>query len=224
MKLKLSIDNYQLSILLLLFFASPLKAQVAIGEPASSSYSFSLLELSSAKVKGGLRLPQLTTTERGNLDTSSDAAAAQGLLIYNSDPDKRCIEFLNSDRQWVSISNDNPRIFFTLQGGNPLNKAEWIDPTKTTFSAAGGVGEMRTLVPHDNPECNLGSPYTTVSVKVGSLYTQIGATANTPTNGEFTVTMAQNTSTDSRYAIITVTDNCMNQSQDFILVQVGTSN
>ena len=213
MKLKLSIDNYQLSILLLLFFVLPLKAQVTIGEPAASSHSFSLLELSSAKVKGGLRLPQLTTTERGNLAVASDATAAQGLLIYNKDQDKQCIEILNSDQQWVSISNDNPRIFFTSQGGNPLNKADWKDLTAMTFPAA---GEVRTLVAHDNPECTSYS----VTVKLGA-----GITVSTPdANGTFTITMAQNTSTDSRYAIITVTDNCMNQSQDFILVQVGTSN
>ena len=103
MKLKFSIDNYQLSILLLLFFVLPVKAQVAIGEPASSSHSFSLLELSSAKVKGGLRLPLLTKTERDALVadlTGADAAAAKGLVIYNTDA--KCMQYWNGTK-WVSF-------------------------------------------------------------------------------------------------------------------------
>jgi len=97
MKLKLSIVNYQLSIILLLFFALPVKAQVTIGAQ-KTPHSYSVLELASAK--GGLRLPMLNTSERDALNLTSDSTEASGLFIYNTDMD--CVEFW-SNGAWTDI-------------------------------------------------------------------------------------------------------------------------
>jgi len=102
---KLSTLNFQLLTLLAvaLFFAMPLKAQVKIGDNSTPPKSFSVLELSTAKVKGGLRLPLLTKTERDALVaglTGNDAAAAKGLVIYNTDD--KCMQYWNGTK-WVSF-------------------------------------------------------------------------------------------------------------------------
>jgi len=97
MKLKLSIVNYQLSIILLLFFALPVKAQVTIGTQ-KAPHSYSVLELASEK--GGLRLPMLNTSERDALNLTSDSTEANGLFIYNTDMD--CVEFW-SNNTWTDL-------------------------------------------------------------------------------------------------------------------------
>jgi len=101
MNLKLSIVNYQLSILLLLFFALPLKAQVTIGAQ-KAPHSYSVLELMSAK---GLRLPMLSNDERDALNLTSDSTEAGGLVIYNTDID--CVEFW-SDGKWIDLCSATP--------------------------------------------------------------------------------------------------------------------
>jgi len=103
---KLSIVNCQLfsySIILLLFFASPVKAQVTIGKD-TIPHKFSILELRTDQVDGGLRLPQLKTTEREALNsqlTGNDAA--KGLVVF--DTDLNCLEFWNGT-DWVSMCSD----------------------------------------------------------------------------------------------------------------------
>jgi len=101
MNLKLSIVNYQLSILLLLFFSLPLKAQVTIGAQ-KAPHSYSVLELKSAK---GLRLPVLSNSERDALNLTSDSTEASGLVIYNTDID--CVEFW-SDGKWIDLCSATP--------------------------------------------------------------------------------------------------------------------
>ena len=210
MKLKLSIDNYQLSILLLLFFVLPVKAQVTIGKD-SAPHNFSILELRTEKMQGGLRLPQLTKTERDGLATTLISAtdAAQGLVIYDSGTG--CVEVWNADiKDWVALSSDKASIYFT-DNDNVLKSI--LDPTRVFFSSR---GQSLDLTVHDTPECH----NYTVSTKSGS-----GVNYSQPDgSGAFTLSMDPNSSPDSRYAIITVKDNCMNQSKDFILVQSGTAN
>jgi len=56
-------------------FALPLmlKAQVNMGSP-DPPHSFSILELSTKLMEGGLRMPQLSTVERNKLDVTSSEA------------------------------------------------------------------------------------------------------------------------------------------------------
>jgi len=102
MKSKLSIVNYPLSIIIILFFALPIKAQVNVGS-ADVPHPFSILELTTALKEGGLRLPRLSNTDRDKLHPESDPAAAQGLVIYNTDND--CVEFW-SGSAWVDLCAD----------------------------------------------------------------------------------------------------------------------
>ena len=115
MKYKLSIVNYQLSIIIILFFALPTKAQVTIGKD-SIPHSFSLLELRADKVNGGLRLPQLTTDQitaigATLLGNSGDALAAKGLVVCDTSLD--CLDFWNG-ATWISLcANALPPIQIT---------------------------------------------------------------------------------------------------------------
>jgi len=102
MNLKLSIVNYQLSILLILFFALPLKAQVTIGAQ-KAPHSYSVLELESTK--GGFRLPMLNSSERDALNLTADSTEASGLFIFNTDID--CVEFW-SEGKWIDLCSATP--------------------------------------------------------------------------------------------------------------------
>jgi len=105
MNFKLSIVNYQLSIILLiaLFFVLPVKAQVNIGS-TNPPEPFSILELTTDAKDGGLRLPQLNTEQRETLwKTHDDSIAAKGLVIYNTDIG--CVEFWNGSK-WISLCSD----------------------------------------------------------------------------------------------------------------------
>ena len=88
-------------ILVAALFTVPLKAQVTIGA-LKAPQSFSLLELTTTKVKGGLRLPLLTTAQRDALALtfSSNPAAAKGLVIYNTEA--KCLQYWNGTK-WVSF-------------------------------------------------------------------------------------------------------------------------
>ena len=119
MKSKLSIVNYQLSIIIILFFALPIKAQVNVGS-ADNPHPFSILELTTALKEGGLRLPQLSNTDRDKLHPESDPAAAQGLVIYNTD--NNCVEFW-SGSAWVDLCAD-------------------VAPAATCVAAPGQPGEI----------------------------------------------------------------------------------
>jgi len=119
MNLKLSIVNYQLSILLLLFFALPIKAQVTIGAQ-KVPHSYSVLELESTK--GGFRLPMLNSSERDALNLTADSTEASGLVIFNTDID--CVEFW-SDGKWIDLcanvlpsANINPATLANLSSGS----------------------------------------------------------------------------------------------------------
>jgi len=100
MNLKFSIVNYQLSIILILFFALPLKAQVTIGAQ-KAPHSYSVLEL--AGTKGGFRLPMLSNDERDALLLTPDSTEASGLFIYNTDID--CVEFWSGGK-WIDLCNN----------------------------------------------------------------------------------------------------------------------
>jgi len=95
--------SYSVILSLILFFSPPLKAQVTIGS-LDPPHSFSILELIAKEKDGGLRLPQLKTSERLALNnelTGDDAA--KGLTLY--DIDLNCLEFWNGT-DWVSMCSD----------------------------------------------------------------------------------------------------------------------
>ncbi|NDV47647.1 hypothetical protein D0T49_11375 [Paludibacter sp. 221] len=83
------------------FFIFNANAQVTIGADQEPQ-SYSLLELNTATVKGGIQLPKLTTTERDALLSSKTVAekeVAKGLTIYNTTTD--CFDVWNGTA-WVS--------------------------------------------------------------------------------------------------------------------------
>jgi len=106
MKFKHLTINCQLfcySIILLLFFVFPVKAQVTIGSQDPPK-PFSVLELIAKEKDRGLRLPQLTTLEREALNsqlTGNDEA--KGLVVF--DTDLNCLEFWNGT-EWISMCSD----------------------------------------------------------------------------------------------------------------------
>jgi len=95
-------------LLIALLYTIPGKAQVTIGSQ-TKPHGFSLLELiSGVKRDGGLRLPELTTQQRDDLEIdkltdSNLIEAAKGLTIYNLTT--KCVEYWNSSR-WVSFCTD----------------------------------------------------------------------------------------------------------------------
>jgi len=101
---QLSIAHF--SIILFLFFASPLKSQVTIGS-LDPPQPFSILELTTKNHDGGLRLPLLSTEERDNLNLKDlvdpEAEAAEGLVIFNTTTN--CLEFWNGEK-WISMCSD----------------------------------------------------------------------------------------------------------------------
>ena len=103
-KYKLSIVNFQLSIILIVaFFASSLKAQVKIGD-AVNPQNYSIVEIDTTQYKGGLRMPQLTTFQRDSisdiLKQATNQVAGKGLVIFNTDT--KCLEFWNGST-WISL-------------------------------------------------------------------------------------------------------------------------
>jgi uncharacterized protein (TIGR02145 family) len=96
----------------------PSYAQVTIGD-GTSPHDFSVLEVSTASTKAGLRLPHLTTAERnawrdyflgtntgnpvnpsGSGVTADELVNAPGLMIYNTT--NSCVEYWNT-LKWVSF-------------------------------------------------------------------------------------------------------------------------
>jgi len=108
-------------------FALPIKAQVNVGGDANPS-SFSVLELTTSLKKGGLRLPQLSTTYRDNLfktHADSVSVAAMGLMIYNTDTE--CLEFWNGNK-WISLCSS----IVIIPTGVAISPTEKTIPVLTT--------------------------------------------------------------------------------------------
>lgn len=179
-------------------------AQTIIGETIPPS-NFSLLELSTSKIKGGLRMPQISTTHRDSLTTPAfkTNVKARGLVIYNTH--NQCIEYWNTTR-WVSMCTGNADITFS--------------PTipETPFTPDGGnIGPFTPLEP---TPCTGQIPYT-FNVITGNTYTTINV-INTYT-GEFTVSMDQNPTSRPRTAIVRITNNCTSEYKEILFSQSGNS-
>jgi hypothetical protein len=97
-----------ITILISLLLLSPAIAlgQTVIGSVVAPA-SYSLLELSTKTIKGGIRMPQLTTVERDKLTTPTFVSdvGAKGLIIYNTDT--KAIEFWNGSKWSLMVDQDN---------------------------------------------------------------------------------------------------------------------
>ncbi|MDH6307185.1 hypothetical protein M2451_002419 [Dysgonomonas sp. PFB1-18] len=115
-----------LSIFLIICGSTNVKAQVTIGD-GTPPQDFSVLEISTAETKGGLRLPQLTTTQRNSLSLptiseDNKKERAKGLAIFNTET--KCFEFWNS-MEWISLCN-----------GQEPGLVEFTDCDKITVTGA----------------------------------------------------------------------------------------
>jgi uncharacterized protein (TIGR02145 family) len=119
--------------------AASVNAQVTIGE-IKDPETYSILELDATSVKGGLRMPQLTTAERTALTTDpfKSAELAQGLAIFNTDT--KCLEFWNGSK-WITLSQaaysitkqpEKFTFYESPEGDDEVNPLE--------FEVAGGGG------------------------------------------------------------------------------------
>ena len=107
MKLKTK-QNWLLTLMALaLLFTLPTKAQVTVGDQKKAQ-DFSILELSTEKLKGGLRLAQLTTHQRDSISNKWKVEAVadklEGLVIYNLDTN--CVDYWNGNI-WITLCADN---------------------------------------------------------------------------------------------------------------------
>ena len=156
MKHKLSIVNCQLSIILLMvaLFASPLKAQVKIGD-VTNPQSYSILEIDTTQYKGGLRMPQLTTQQRDSLSTNvfplaGNQDASKGLVIFNTD--SKCLEYWNNS-EWISLCSDvaaSPAangINLTTAGLDNQNACLGSAISNIAYSTTGATGATVTGLP-----------------------------------------------------------------------------
>ena len=108
-----NVSRLSIALLTVLFATMPLRAQVIVGD-SEAPHSFSLLELvAKSPTVGGLRLPQLTDAQCASLKTfftsgttsSEDKAAAEGLVVYNTDA--HCL-FFWGEGDWVSACYEAP--------------------------------------------------------------------------------------------------------------------
>jgi len=174
MNLKLSIVNYQLTIILLLFFALPVKAQVTIGAQ-QAPHSYSLLELIATQKAGGLRLPVLSNHDRDALNLTSDSTEASGLVIFNTDMD--CIEFW-AGGTWTDLCSG---------GAMPVDKV--MNPVVlANLSFGSGTISGRTLFDIDETDGGVSSCGTKadraankVDFLTNSTYDYVYTTASTQT-------------------------------------------
>jgi hypothetical protein len=187
-----------------------LHAQVTVGEEAYP-LSFSLLELSTKEVKGGLRLPHITAVQRDSIAASDGFAAsqkAQGLVIFNTT--NNCLEYWNRSR-WVSLCQGQTDITFADEADNT------VDPTEP---AVPWEGEDRgPFTPHDQPDCTGQNPAYGFVVMTGGEYVHIEVI--NPSTGQFRISFDLNPTAVSRTAIVRIINNCTQEYKEFLFSQAG---
>ena len=95
-----------------------LQAQVTVGSNTAPQ-GFSLLEMDATTQKGGMRLPQLTTTERDALaDVTGNTTTAPGLTIYNISTN--ILEYWDGTN-WIhcSCTSTSMSTYTAVNGTNP---------------------------------------------------------------------------------------------------------
>ena len=145
-----------LSLIFLTFVINQyVSGQATVGD-LTKPHDFSILELTTNKVKGGLRLPQLTTDQRDALfaTTNPDPSPAQqlrstmdepdmelayGLTIFNIDIN--CVEIWNGTK-WISLCKNlyippigviiSPE-YQTIEVGSLASLTATVNPSNATF-------------------------------------------------------------------------------------------
>jgi uncharacterized protein (TIGR02145 family) len=184
-------------------FTTNIRAQVTLGNTngiPKPAETFSALEVIS-NGKGGLRLPQVSTTDRNALLPASLTAAqkllANGLTIYNTTTN--CVEYWNSAR-WISLCE-----------GTSMTT---ISPQPCNNVAADGTGCDQTFTVTD-PDFPNG-PFS-IAIMAGSEYatlTDINSAA-----GTFKVDFKVNESVTPHTVLVRVTSSCTGQFKDFLFMQ-----
>ena len=215
---KQSIIHCQLfcySIILLLFFTSPLKAQVTIGSQ-DPPQPFSILELTTKIKQGGLRLPLLSTDERDNLNLKDlvdpEANAAEGLVIYNTTTN--CLEFWNG-KKWISNCLDampdcSSTVFPALNDSYDFANSATI---ANLITAVGGNVQIYDAPTggnlYDNPSTTLiaGRTYY-VEQKIGNCTNRVPVAvtiSTSPVSGTATIDACVTAMYDFQYQTLTAT-------------------
>jgi hypothetical protein len=188
--------------LLAVFWAADTNAQATIGNKTGTpkaAEAFSALEIISNGT-GGLRLPQLTTTQRTALAVSQNALA-NGLTIFNTTTN--CVEYWNSSR-WISL----------CEGTSQTT----ISPSACTNVAADGTGCDQTFDITD-PDCPNG-PFK-ITIIAGNEYASL--TNVDEANGSYKVKFNQNESVSARSVVVRIVSTCTTQFKDFIYMQDGVT-
>ena len=206
--MKIIIKKYDwfLTILaVVLFFTLPVAAQVNIGNENPPNL-FSILEINNAQPKdGGLRLPQLTTSERNTNLTpklASNPNRAKGLVIYNVTIG--CLEFWNGTT-WISLCASVLPVFevdpqnLLFQSGETTGKTVSVTTdisgwtTEITYNQGTGwltissvTGTSFVVAPNSN-NATTASRTATITVRAGGLtktvtVTQLGTVQTRLTN------------------------------------------
>jgi hypothetical protein len=186
--------------LLAVFWAADTNAQATIGNKTGTpkaAEAFSALEIISNGT-GGLRLPQLTTTQRNALAVSQNALAS-GLTIFNSTTN--CVEYWNNSR-WISLCDGTSQTT--------------ISPSACTNVAADGTGCDLTFDITD-PDCPNG-PFK-ITIIAGNEYASL--TDVDEANGSYKVKFNQNESVSTRSVVVRIVSTCTTQFKDFIYMQDG---
>ncbi|GAB6121053.1 hypothetical protein JCM30204_22020 [Dysgonomonas termitidis] len=196
----------------------PSYAQVTIGDGVPPQ-NFSVLEISTAGTKGGLRLPHLTTAERnawrdyflgtattnpanptGSSNVTADESLnAPGLAIFNTDT--KCYEYWNASR-WVSLCEGN-----SLMVISP-------DPCQNVAADGTGCDDEFTVT---DPDC-LNGPFTIIIV-AGQDYATL--TDVNEADGIFRIAFQPNNSISQRSVVVRVTSSCTGLYKDFLFLQDG---
>lgn len=205
--------------LLMFLFASfnvNIFAQVTIGDGAPPSF-FSVLEISTATTKGGLRLPHLNNEERDKIITDIQALgttekavalkAIQGLTIFNTET--ICLEYWDSKR-WISLCEGNSSMVI---GPDPcLN-------ISSEGTSVGGSAACDQEFHITDPDCP-GGPFT-FAIVAGSEYSSFAEINET--EGIFKLNVQANNSVNPRTIVVRVTSGCTGLYKDFLFGQDGQS-
>ena len=190
--------SYSVILSFILFFASPVKAQVTIGSQ-DPPHSFSVLELIAKEKDGGLRLPQIPTTK--DRDAISDA--------HGTEPAMMGLEIFNLETNCVNTWNG----FSWIEQCAPAPTLE-VDPVSLTFTAdAGGGGDQTVTVTTSLPSWSVTDSPVWVSLSASGNTLTVGVpnanTGDTPLTGEITIkagTLTKTVSVTQEIDIATIPD------------------
>ncbi|MDR3705743.1 MAG: hypothetical protein P4L28_07560 [Paludibacteraceae bacterium] len=183
--------NFILAFIGCFAFASGVaQAQVMVGSN-SIPQAFSLLELDASTVKGGLRLPQLTTTERDALTgVTGNITTAPGLTIYNTTTS--LIEYWDGIR-WTHHST-GMSTFTAVNGTNAdcdMGTSSFVKIIGTTagFSISGVAGgyDGRIITLYNSTANNMTILNDATSIEANRILTLTGIDLYTTAAGTITL-------------------------------------